>query len=430
MSELSRRSFLKTTGGTVAAATLASTALRPAHAASGGKIRHAVIGVGGQGTNHCRQIAENMGDLVDLVAICDLDPERREKVTGVLAKTVQVRALEDFKEVMADDTIQSVTVATPDHWHTPLALHALAAGKHVYVEKPCSHNVLESRALADAAAKTGLCVQHGVQSRSGQGIKDAFQFLREGNLGKVRLAKAINHQLREPIGRAPDSDPPPGYNYDVWLGPAPVRPFSENRFHYQWHWWWDYGTGDIGNDGVHQLDVARWGLGVEHPKAISASGGQLFYDDDHETPDTQVVTYEYDECYLMYEMRLWTDYKMEGHDNGVIFYGDKGTLEVGREGCHVTLKGEDKKKIGDGADFTGNIRNFFESVRDGSPAKLNGPIREGALSSDLAHFGNIATRMGRRLIWDESAYQFKDDPLATFLLGRIYRKGYELPIIS
>ena len=192
---------------------------------------------------------------------------------------------------------------------------------------------------------------------------------------------------------------------------------------------WDYGTGDIGNDGIHQIDVARWGLGVDLPHAISSSGGQLFYDDDHETPDTQNVTYEYDDCYLIYEMRLWTDYKMEGHDNGVVFYGDKGRLEIGRQGCIVTYIDGEPKKIGDGSDLDANIRNFLECVKNNTPGKLNAPIHEGFYSASLSHFGNIGTRVDRKLKFDRDAMKFKNDEEADRLLSRTYREGYEFPTL-
>ncbi len=281
-----------------------------------------------------------------------------------------------------------------------------------------------------AAEKTGLCVQHGTQSRSGAGIQEAIKFLHDGNLGKVRLAKAINHQLREPIGRAPETDPPPGVNYDLWLGPAPVHAFTKNRWHYNWHWFWDYGTGDIGNDGIHQVDVARWGLNVGLPHAVTAPGGQLFYNDDHQTPDTQIATYEYDDCYLVFEMRLWTDYKMDGHDNGVIFYGDKGTVDIGRRGCFVTFIGEEPKKLGESPSLSANIRNFLDCVKANDPSKLNAPISEGAQSAMLCHLGNIATRVGRRLQFDSDRFVFDGDEEANQLISRMYRQGYELPVLT
>ena len=422
MSRLSRRTFMASAGKGIAASG-AIWALSPgSHVAASERVRHAVIGLGGMGRAHARTFASF--DDCEVAAVCDVDPERRAQVASELPNPEQV---EDFRRILDNPGIDTVSVATPDHWHTPVALAALMAGKHVYVEKPCSHNVREGVLLAEAAAKYGKCVQHGTQGRSGQGIQEAVAFLREGKLGKVRMAKAINHQLRGPIGRAPETNPPPGVNYDLWLGPAPKHPFTANRWHYNWHWFWDYGTGDIGNDGVHQIDEARWGLGVGLPKAVSASGGQLFYDDDHETPDTQVVTFEYEECYLLYEMRLWTNYPLEGHDNGVVFYGDKGILEIGRGGCDVTFIGEPKKHLAGGADRERNMRNFVDCVKADNPSGLNAPISEGAVSAALCHLGNIATRVGRKLEFDAAKWECVGDREVGALLAREYRKGYELP---
>lgn len=428
MSEMTRRNFLSSAGAALAATAVLDRAASFANIPKE-KIRHAVIGTGGQGKGHCRVLVK-MASLVEVVAVCDVDPDHRANAAALFPKPEAVQQYEDFRILLEDKSIDSVTIATPDHWHTPIALAALLAGKHVYVEKPCAHNPREAELLASAALKTGKCVAHGTQSRSSQGIRDAIQYVHEGNLGKVRMAKAINHQLREPIGREPDSDPPSGANYDLWLGPAPKRPFSKNRWHYNWHWYWDYGTGDIGNDGVHQIDQARWGLGVGLPRFVSASGGQLFYEDDHETPDTQVVTYEYEDCYLLFEMRLWTNYPMEGHDNGVVFYGDKGRLDIGRQGCVATLMGQEPVRIGGGPDFEANIRNFVEAVCADDPSHLMAPISEGAPSAMLSHLGNIATRVGRRLRLAPDELRILDDPEAEALLGRTYREGYELPKVD
>ncbi|NUM52631.1 MAG: Gfo/Idh/MocA family oxidoreductase [Candidatus Hydrogenedentes bacterium] len=420
MPMLSRRSFIQSSGA--AAAMYAASAV--SQAATGDRVRHAVIGTGGQGGSHAK-VFSSMDDC-DVVAIADVDTARREQIAKALSGKAPVKQYEDFRELLKDESIHSVSIATPDHWHTPVALAALKAGKHVYVEKPCCHNVREGVLLAAAQKKTGLCVQHGTQYRSTPSTQEGVKMLRDGVIGKVRVAKAINHQFRGSIGRKPDSDPPAGLNYDMWLGPAPVRPFSENRFHYNWHWHWDYGTGDIGNDGVHQVDVARWGLGVGLPKAVSASGGQLFYDDDHETPDTQIVTYEYDECYLIFEMRLWTDYLLEGHDNGVVYYGDKGTLEIGRHGTTVKLIDAEPKLFGTGPDLAANVRNFLDCVKANDPSKLNAPISEGVLSSQLSLLGNVATRVGRKLNLDTEKVECINDDEANKLFTREYRKGYEL----
>ncbi|HUW60681.1 MAG TPA: Gfo/Idh/MocA family oxidoreductase [Candidatus Bathyarchaeia archaeon] len=425
MNTSTRRTFLRTTGTGMLASLVLPGLSSIAKAAPSERVRHAVIGVGGQGRRHAQEFA-SFPDC-EVVAVCDVDPEQIKKALG---KVPEAAPAADFRRLLDDKSIDTVSIATPDHWHTPIALAAIKAGKHVYVEKPCSHNIHEAIALKTAAAESGKCVQQGTQARSGEALKQAVALLRDGGIGKVRMAKAINHQLREPIGREPECDPPAGVDYDLWLGPAPKHAFTKNRWHYQWHWFWDYGCGDMGNDGIHQIDQARWGLGVGMPKAVSASGGQLFYDDDHETPDTQVVTFEYDHCYLLYEMRLWTDYALEGHDNGVVFYGDKGKLEIGRGGCDVTLIGEQKEHLGPYGDFKGHIRNFLDCVKADNPAELNGGIEEGAISTALCHLGNIATRVDRKLKIDPATWQCVDDAEAGKLFSREYRKGYELPGIG
>ena len=441
MSTPTRRAFLNAAGSGIAAAAGILATASKAKASPNDRVQHAVIGLGGQGRAHARTFAALKN--CDLVAICDVDPARRDQAAGEIPAPARPKKYEHFQKILDDPAIDSVSIATPDHWHAPIALAALLAGKHVYVEKPCCHNVHEGRRLAAAAARSGKCVQHGTQSRSGQGIQEAIRFLREGGLGKVRMAKAINHQLREPIGRSPVTQAPPGVNYDLWTGPAPAHPFTQNRWHYNWHWFWDYGSGDMGNDGIHQIDVARWGLGVEYPKQTNATGGQLFYDDDHETPDTQTVVFDYGICHLVYEMRLWTNYKLEGHDNGTIFYGDNGILEIGRRGCEVTLIGEETKRIGGGGDFDENVKNFVDCIRADDPKSLNSPIDEGVVSSILCHLGNIGTRVARNLRYDPATGTttvYRSDPTddpatgkitgdeeANRLLTRHYRSGYELP---
>ncbi len=416
--EISRRKFLRSTAGFAASSVLLAGYSRGL-AAPSERVRIAVIGVGGQGSNHAEWWADM--DDCELVAVCDVDPKRRNKV----AKETKSKPVDDFRRILDDPTIDAVSIATPDHWHTPVALAALVAGKHVYVEKPCCHNIREGQLLVKAAKQFGKCVQHGTQYRGDSDAIEGIRRMREGIIGEVFMAKAINHQRRGKIGRAPVTDPPPGVNYDLWLGPAPKHPFTKNRWHYKWHWFWDYGTGDMGNDGIHQVDVARWGLGVGFPKAASVSGGQLWYDDDHETPDTQTVVFEYDKCHLIYEMRLWTPYKLEGHDNGNVFYGTKGRMEIGRDGCHVIVGG-DRKRI-KGERSPGIRRNFIDCVKANDPSKLLAPIEEGFASAALCHIGNIGVRLGgARLEYDSQNHRFINNPEANKYLTRKYRKGYEL----
>ena len=423
-----RRDFLKATSGSLASLATLSVLPSLAQNSPNGRIRHAVIGTGGQGKSHCRSFAKIKD--CDVVALCDVDPERLGQAAALLANADRVKKFADFRQLLEDKTIDTVSIGTCDHWHTPIALAALLAGKHVYVEKPCSHNVHESNLLVKAAREHKKCVQHGTQRRSSGQVNAAVKALRDGVIGKVLAAKAINHQLRKPIGRAPVSEPPAGVNYDMWLGPAPKHAFTKNRWHYNWHWFWDYGCGDLANDGIHQLDAALWGLGVKYPKGIVCSGGQLYYDDDHETPDTQTIIYEYEHCHLIYEMRLWTDYPMEGHDNGTVFYGTEGKLEDGRKGIVVTMKDGQSRKIE--AEGVSHQENFLNAVRANDPSKLSAPIEVGAVSADLCHLGNIGTRLGgQRVEYDPVAERITRcggrEAEANAMLTRTYRAGYELP---
>ncbi len=427
MIDLDRRNFMKTATAGLAAVSSFHIGTPKGVAGPNDRIRHAGIGIGGQGRRLCETFASF--DDCELVAICDVDPGRRADAKRRIPNSDKVREVEDYRQILDDPTIDTISIGTPDHWHGPLAIAGVLAGKHVYVEKPCCHNLHEGRMMVEAAKKTGKCIQHGTQSRSGQGTLEGIEALREGVIGKVRMAKAINSQLREPIGRAKPTDPPAGVNYDLWLGPADQTPFTQNRWHYNWHWFWDLGTGDLGNDGTHQLDVARWGLNVKSPHSVSAAGGQLFYDDDHETPDTQVITYEYDDCYLMYEMRLWNNYKLEGFHNGVTFYGDEGILGIEPSGCYIQKIGAEREKFTEGNQFSLHIRNFLDAVQAGDPSKLNAPIEVAFDSVTLVHLGNIATRVGTKLHYDGVAGRFKDNDAANDLIARNYRKGYELPTV-
>lgn len=376
-SRITRRDFITTTGvGITAAPFIASTAW--GQSSPNERIGHAVIGTGGQGGGHCSSFANAKG--CQLVAVCDVDPQRlNEKVKG-LPNAEKIKKYTDFRKLLEDKSVDTVSIATPDHWHTPIALWAILAGKHVYVEKPCSHNVRETNLLVKAAKQHKKCVQHGTQRRSEGDHIEGIRQLRNGIIGKVYMVKAINHQHRKPIGRAPVSEPPPGVDYDLWLGAAPKVPFTKNRWHYNWHWFWDYGGGDTVNDGVHQIDVAVWAMGDRYPDRVVTSGDQFYYDDDHETPDTQTAIFEYKDGQVIYEMRLWTPYNLEGHDNGNVAYGTQGKMEFGRGGVVVT-KGKEQIKI-QSPEPVENIRtNFLTAVRENNPAKLNSPIERGAVAA-------------------------------------------------
>ncbi|MEX2564922.1 MAG: Gfo/Idh/MocA family oxidoreductase [Cyclobacteriaceae bacterium] len=434
-SDISRRDFIKKAGmagiggaGLIGAPFIASSGWSQTPPSD--TVRHAVIGTGSQGGGHVNRFAEAEG--CDLVAVCDVDPSRLDESAKGLPNESRIEKYTDFRKLLEDKSIDSVSIATPDHWHTPIALSAILAGKHVYVEKPCSHNVRESNLLVKAANEYGKCVQHGTQRRSmGDHIEGIWQ-LRNGIIGDVHTIKAIDHQHRGPIGRAPVQDPPEGVDYDMWLGPAPKVPFTENRWHYNWHWFWDYGGGDTTNDGVHQIDVGVWALGDRYPKRTVATGGQYYYDDDHETPDTQTVIFEYENAQIIWEMRLWTPYKLEGHDNGNVAYGTEGKMDFGRSGVFVT-KGDERTKIESPEPVESIVPNFLTAVREDDPNKLLSPIERGAVTTNLCHLANIGQRLGvTSLKYDPvkeevncPGYEFDDQ--ANAMLGREYRKGYELP---
>ena len=423
MRGITRRDFVK---GSMAAG--AALVLPFSHArGANDSIRVAVVGIRGRGRGLLSEFHNSSG--VRVVALCDVDGNALSReVKRFKDRNERVDAYIDYRRMLEDKTLDVVAIATPDHWHVPLAAFSVIAGKDVYVEKPLSHTISEGRLLVNLARKYSRIVQHGTQSRSADGLMDGIKYMQSGELGKIRMAKAINSQLRGPIGRVPDSETPAGVNYDLWLGPAPKRPFNRNRFHYNWHWFWDYGTGDTGNDGIHQIDIARWGLGVKLPKAVTCSGGQLFYDDDHETPDTQVATFEYEDAYLMYEMRLWTPYPHEGHINGNVFYGDNGTMSIGRTGWQVTFK-DGKRGPGGSRGGGSHIANFIKAVRSRRVSDLNADVEVGHYSAALCHMANIAMRVGRRLRFDARRERFIDDSEANTYLTKQYRKGYELPTL-
>jgi len=389
---------------------------------------HAVIGVGNQGGGHCSRFANAEG--CRLVAVCDVDPQRLNKKVKGLPGEQRIKKYTDFRKLFEDKSIDSVSIATPDHWHTPIALWALQAGKHVYLEKPCSHNVRETNILLRAAQKYNKCIQHGTQRRSDGDHIEAMRQLRNGIIGNVYTIKAIDHQHREPIGHALPEDSPPGVDYDMWLGPAPVVSFTKNRWHYNWHWFWDYGGGDTTNDGVHQIDVGVWAMGDRYPDRVVVSGGQYYYNDDHQTPDTQTAILEYKEGQIIWEMRLWTPYKLEGHDNGNIAYGTEGKMEFGRKGVFVT-KGDEKFKIESPEPVESIVPNFLTAVREDDPGKLLSPIGSGAITTNICHLINICHRLGSTsLEYDPVKEDIKCigfNKKAEELMGREYRKGYELP---
>jgi predicted dehydrogenase len=421
MSALDRRHFLRTSAASVAAL----SALRAAGAADKPheKINLAVVGVRGRGRDLLRGFSAL--DDVEIAAVCDPDgnviADALKAVNARQKRTPKV--VSDLRRVFEDRDIHAVAVATPDHWHALATIWACQAGKHVYVEKPISHNLLEGRRMVEAARKYDRVVQAGTQRRSATYTASAAEFVRSGKLGKVPFARTWIAGNRKTIGHKADAPVPSGVDYDLWLGPAPKRPFNPNRFHYNWHWNWDYGTGELGNNGIHALDLARWVLGLDAPQYISCGGGKFFYDDDQQTPDTQIAVFDFPGTTVVWEHRIWSKTGVGSEPFGVILYGEKGTLVFDRKGWHV----EDGVTASDeGSDPQGShLRNFLDSIR--AHKRPSADIEEGHKSTRLCHLGNIAYRVGRRLAFDASTETLRDDSAANQLLGRTYREPFVVP---
>jgi predicted dehydrogenase len=429
-----RREFIdRTTAAVAAAAALSVT--RPVGAqGTNGKLIVGLIGCGGRGRGDAARF-KAVPD-VELAYVCDVDQSRRGKAADELGVAAS-RAVGDLRRILDDKSVDAVIVATPDHWHSPAAVLACQAGKHVYVEKPISHNIREGRLLIEAAERNKTLVQHGTQVRSTSMMIEAVKMLREGIIGDVLVAKCWNVQRRRSIGREQPTTPPSGLDYDNWVGPAPLVAFQKNRCHDGWHWWYDFGTGDMGNDGVHDIDYTRWGLGVQtHPTKISAIGGKYFFDDDQQFADTQQVAFEYagdgkpgNKKMLIYEQRLWSTNYPHNTDSGAEFYGTKGQMYLSRRG-KIEVRGDRNELIAvsivpKGQDDAAHVRNFCDAVR--GEAKVQADALTGHLSSSLCHLGNIATRLDRSLNFDPQAEQFIDDPVAGSLIGRTYREHWGTP---
>jgi predicted dehydrogenase len=371
---------------------------------------------------------------VEIAALCDIDESLLNSRLGEIEKTGKKRpaAFTDFRKLLEDKTIDAVSIATPNHHHTLQTIWACQAGKDVYVEKPCSHDMFEARQIVAAAQKYNRIVQHGTQQRSSAG-REVVQKIGEGLIGDVYMARGLCFKRRDTIGRKPVEPVPPGVHYDLWLGPAPQHEFTANRFHYNWHWFWDYGNGDIGNQGVHQLDMARWALGVKYPTKVSAVGGHFMFDDDQETPNTLTASYEFSDGgtkkMLVFDVRHWITNAEVSNSVGTTIYGSKGYIAVSEEdqSRYASFLGREQAP-GPAAHIVGNNwANFIECVRSRKRGDLNAPIEEGAISTTLVHLANISYRVGRTLHFDAASYSCTGDREANGMFKRSYRKTFEVP---
>ena len=427
-----RRDFLKTT--VAGAATWAFAGIAKADDPSK-KLGIGLIGPGGMGSNHLNLLAKRKD--IDLRWVCDVDQLRLAKALETAKGGGHAtKSTADMREVLADDKVDAVFIATPDHWHAPAAILALDAGKHVYVEKPCCHNVREGQLMAEAVARSGKKLQVGTQSRSTPCVMAGIERVLKGEIGEVLVAKAWNSQRRGSIGKTQPSDPPKTIDFDNWTGPAPVTPYRTNMLPGVWRWWYDFGCGDIGNDGVHDIDVAAWGLGVKTlPSRVTCLGGKNYFDDDQQFPDTQYAVCEYPHDgnpsgrhkQLIFEQRIWTQYVQEGYENGAAFYGTEGMLIMGHN-VGWKLYGLRNKLIAEqtgGGDLAAHHENFFNAIQDGTPT--NADITVGTAAAGIVHLANISARLGRTLNVDPTTGRIQGDPEADGLIQRKYREHWGTP---
>ncbi|MHC5542005.1 Gfo/Idh/MocA family protein, partial [Singulisphaera rosea] len=397
-------------------------------------IRAAVLGLNGRGKTHIEGFMGTKG--VKVGVLCDPDREVLDKRAKEFEKKYgyKVETETDLRKVFDRKDVDVVGVATPNHWHALATIWACQAGKDVYVEKPGSHNIVEGRKMIEAAKKYGRVVQHGVQLRSSDAVREAVEKMQAGLIGKLYMARGLVFKWRPSIGhfKTPDTVPA-GLDWDVWQGPAPERPFSKRYVHYNWHWHWDYGNGDVGNQGIHETDLCLWGLGLETlPTTVTAMGGKFLWDDDKETPEVLTSSYHFPEQNKMieFEVRPWVTNTEGGSGIGNIFYGSEGYLIVNGYNSYETFLGQKREpgpKNKDSDPVAKHFANFIDAVRSRDVSTLHGPVETAHTSSALAHLGNIAYRLGRRLTFDPKAETFVGDSEANSMMTREYRKPFVVP---
>jgi predicted dehydrogenase len=382
---------------------------------------------------------------VEVAYICDPD-------ATVLAKTIQEietingkkpQGFADIRKLLEKKDLDAIAIAAPDHWHTPAAIMALQAGKHVYVEKPCSHNPREGEMLVEATEKYKRQVQMGSQRRSFGNVIGMIDKLRNGVIGRVYFARGWYVNNRKSIGTGTVVPVPANLNFDLWQGPAPRKDFKSNLIHYNWHWFWHWGTGEALNNGTHELDVIRWGLGVDYPTKVVSAGGRFHFKDDWETPDTQTITFNFqNNTACTWEGRSCNGYESEGSGRGVIFYGEKGTVVYPGANSYKIFDNDKNKLVEEVKDDTPfdptnkvspferldneHLLNFVEAIR--TNGKVNAPILEGHKSTLLPQLGNIALRVGRTLNCDPSNGHILNDKEAMALWSREYEKGWNVNV--
>ena len=441
MKTMNRRTFLKSTAVTAAAFSLPASSWARVPGAND-DIRVAIVGFGGRGKDHIAGMRALAGKGVRIVALCDVD----KKILGAGVESFdkrgeKVAGFTDIRKLLEMQDLDAITIATPNHWHSLATIWAVQAGKDVYVEKPVCHNVWEGGKMVEAARKHNKIVQAGTQSRSSHAIKEAVEWVRAGNLGKIVIARGLCYKPRTSIGKANGPQPPPpSVDYDIWCGPAPKGRIRRKHFHYDWHWFWDYGSGDMGNQGIHQMDIARWFLGErELAPRVWSVGGRLGYEDDGETPNTQIVFHDYPKAPLIFEVRGlpkdksrqtdkgWNSGDMDKYPDDEKGKGGSVCVIVECEGGYVfvpnyssaTAFDKEGKEVKNWLGAQDHFENFIDAMRSRKVNELNADIQEGFVSSALCHTGNISYRLGKHSSPDKVREKIKADKDATNTFERM-----------
>ncbi len=436
-SPLDRRSFIKVASAAGAGLAVAGRAAPLfAHASPNERVVVAIMGLNGRGQVHAENFA--VAKNAEVGYVCDVD-SRVLAASEKLVASKQPRApkaIVDFRRALDDKDVDALVIAAPDHWHTPAAILAMQAGKHVYVEKPCGHDAREGELIVAAQRKHGRVAQMGNQQRSAPRSIEAMQLIHGGAIGKVYLARAWYANARGPIGRGKTVPVPANLDYELWQGPAPRTPFRDNVVHYNWHWFRRWGTGEICNNGTHEIDIARWALGVEHPTRVSSVGSRHHFDDDWEFPDNQEVTFEFEGGRtIVWQGQSCNALPTFGRGRGTAIVGTTGSIVLDRDGYVLyDVKGKPVREVkettssdglnlvGDDAATSAHMANFAEAIRTG--AALRSPISEGATSLLLCHLGNIAQYTGRKLRIDPATGHIIGDTAAMKHWSREYAPGW------
>jgi predicted dehydrogenase len=435
---VTRREFID--GLTVSAASLALGATAKSYGRIVGaneRLNFAVIGLNSRAYAHLSSLHANK-DAARITHVCDVDGSILAKFVDATARETGEKpvAEKDFRLALERKDVDAITIASPDHWHTPMAIAGLQAGKHVYVEKPCSHNPAEGAMLVEAQKKYGKLVQMGTQQRSSRHTIEVIEKIRAGEIGRPYMAKAWYSNTRKSIGVGKEAAVPPQLDWNLWQGPAPRRAYRDNVHPYNWHWFRNYGTGETLNNGTHEVDVCRWALGVDFPKRVTASGGRYHFQDDWQFYDTLVTSFEYEDKLLSWEGRSCEGMKDHGRDRGSAIMGTTGTVIVDRDGYEIyDLKGKKTNEFKAGSatastDLVGrdsmtdeHFANFIAGVREGK--KLNAPIEVGNVAVTMLQLSNIAWTVNRELHLDTKDGKIQGDAEAMKMWGREYEKGWE-----